>query len=76
MEKNKSLLLPGEVPNGTSPGLWRLSAVAHHLGLAPSTVVSAAEAGDLPFNIVRIGPRGLRFIRAAEVESFLAGDSA
>lgn len=67
-----------DAPTSGTPGLWRLSSAAARVGLHPETLAAAADAGELPpITIVRIGPRGTRFVRAAEVEAFLArkGDS-
>ncbi len=62
-----------EAPTPSSPGLWRLAAAAARLGLHPETLAAAADAGELtPITIVRIGPRGTRFVRAADVEVFLS----
>lgn len=60
-----------DAPTHATPGLWRLKSVAARLGLHPETLAAAAQAGDLPLTLLRIGPRGTRFFRAAEVESFL-----
>lgn len=60
-----------EAPTPSSPGLWRLAAAAARLGLHPETLAAAADAGELPITIVRLGPRGTRFVRAAEIENFL-----
>lgn len=56
-----------------TPGLWRLAAAARAAGMAPELFEAASKSGDIPVAVMRIGPRGLKFVRAAELQEFLAG---
>lgn len=56
------------------PGLWRLASAASRIGMSAKALCAAADAGDIPIEVLRIGPGGLRYVRASEVEAFLSGD--
>lgn len=58
-------------PAPSSPGLWRVAAAAQLFGLSVDAFCAACEDGSLPIRLERIGPRGLRFVRASEVQKFL-----
>ena len=50
--------------------LWNFAAAAHLAGITPELLASAIQHGDIPgVEIVTLGPRKVRFVRA---EPFLA----
>ncbi|AMO36230.1 helix-turn-helix transcriptional regulator [Thauera humireducens] len=65
-----------DAPTQSTPGLWRLKTVAARLGLHPETLAAAAEAREVPLTLIRIGPRGIRFFKASEVDAFMRNEGA
>jgi hypothetical protein len=55
----------------STPGLWRLAAAARMAGLAPDTFAKAARLGQIPVEIVEIGPRAFRFVKADQLTQWL-----
>lgn len=52
--------------------LWPLAKAAEVAGLTPKLFVSAVENGDMPgVEILLLGARGRRFIRAASLMAYL-----
>jgi hypothetical protein len=60
-----------DTQEGSSPGLWRLNAAASMVGLSPDAFAEACDRGDLPIEVIRIGPRGFRYVRVRELAAFL-----
>ncbi len=54
-----------------SPGLWRIAAAAHEVGMTPDAFADACDRGDIPIEVIRLGPRQFRYIRASELQAFL-----
>ncbi|AVR89532.1 hypothetical protein Tharo_2644 [Thauera aromatica K172] len=54
-------------------GLYRLAAVAALCGMSPALYEAAAVRGEVP-EVLHIGPRGLRFVRALDLNRFLNGE--
>jgi hypothetical protein len=66
---------PALFPNiEDKPGLWRIAPAAAKLGMTPDALEAASQDGSLPIEVMRIGPRGLRYVRYAELRAFLSGD--
>jgi len=55
----------------SSPGLWRIAAAARACSMTVETFAQAVALGDIPCEIVEIGPRGFRFVRVSELKQFL-----
>lgn len=55
------------------PGLYRIGAAAHLAGLRPEAFARACAAGDIPLEIVVVGPR-LRYVRAEQFQTWLKGN--
>jgi hypothetical protein len=69
---NTPALSLGE-PNPSTPGLWRLATAARYAGITPDMLARACMAGEVPVELVRVGPR-LRFVRAEQFQAWLAGN--
>lgn len=65
-----------ELDHADAPGLWRAAFAAQRCGMTKELFLAACDAGELPFEVVRIGPRGFAYVRSADVEAFLQGDRA
>lgn len=59
----------------SSPGLWRLAAAARMAGMSPDSLAALCERGEVPVTLERLGPRGLRYVRCAELNAWLQGRS-
>jgi hypothetical protein len=57
--------------NPSSPGLWRLAAAARMTGLSPDAFAGACRLGQIPVEIVEIGPRAFRFVKADQLTTWL-----
>lgn len=75
MDNRTSPLDDGSASYEPTPGLYRLTAAARRCGMSADTFAAAADRGDIPVRIVRVGPRGLRFVRVTELSAFLAGET-
>ena len=74
MKDKPSTLDDGTISDVPTPGLWKLDAAALRAGLAVETFCRGSADGSIPVEIVRIGKRGLRYVRASELEAFLKGN--
>lgn len=63
-------------PYPSSPGLYPLHVAARMAGIPIETFANACERGDVPIRLERLGARGLRFIRASELQDWLRADPA
>jgi hypothetical protein len=59
-----------------SPGLYRLAAAASLVGISVDLLESAIKRGDAPLELIKLGDRGLLFVRAAELHAWLKGAAA
>jgi hypothetical protein len=57
-------------------GLWRIAPAATKLGISPDALEAASLAGTIPIEVLRIGPRSLRYVRFSELQAFLAARPA
>lgn len=71
--KDPSPLDDGTTTTEPTPGLYRVAYAANRCGLSTEAFVTAADLGDIPVPVLRIGPRALRFVRATELSAFLQG---
>ena len=55
------------------PGLLRLNAAARLVGMPPEALAALCKAGDIPVELLTLGRRGLRYVRASELGAFLHG---
>jgi hypothetical protein len=62
---------PHDTRFGASPCLWRIAAAAKFTGMAPGTFAAACRAGQIPVEVVEIGPRGFRYVRADQLMAWL-----
>lgn len=53
------------------PALLRLAVAASLTGMSSEAFRLAADDGSIPVKVLRIGPRGLGYVRASELEAFL-----
>lgn len=58
------------------PALIRLNAAARLVGMTPEALAALCKAGDIPVELLSIGPRGLRYVRASELGAWLHGRQA
>ncbi len=54
-------------------GLLRIALAAQRVGLSSDAFATACKRGDIPVELLRIGPRGFRYVRARELAAFLNG---
>jgi hypothetical protein len=52
-----------------APRLWRIASAARLLGMAPRTLTQACAAGDIPFNLQKVGR--MWYVRSSEVLDFI-----
>ncbi|MBF6987243.1 AlpA family transcriptional regulator [Cupriavidus sp. IK-TO18] len=62
-----------QVAPSAPPGLYRLAAAAAVVGISVDLLEASIKRGDIPVNLVRLGERGLIFVRAAELHAWLTG---
>jgi hypothetical protein len=55
----------------TAPGLWKLRAAAPQAGLTPELYEAGSLRGEIPVEVLRIGVRQTRYVRAAEHQHWL-----
>lgn len=53
------------------PGFHRIKYAAAALNMSPEMLESAAERGELALEVIRIGPRRVRFVRASDLQRVL-----
>lgn len=63
--------MTNQFQHADAPGLYRLGAAAARVGMTPETFTAACDAGEIPVKVLRIGPRGLRYVKTTELEAFL-----
>ncbi|MFS8979713.1 hypothetical protein PO002_35450 [Cupriavidus necator] len=60
-----------QVASSALPGLYRLTAAAAIVGISADLLESAIRCGDAPLELVKLGERGLLFVRASELHAWL-----
>lgn len=60
-----------QVASSAPPGLYRLSAAAAIVGISADLLESAIRRGDVRIDLVKLGERGLLFVRASELHAWL-----
>lgn len=62
-------------PPAPAPALWPLKQAAAVAGLTPKLFAAAVSNGDMPgVELLLLGQRGRRFVRAAELTRYLEGN--
>ncbi|QRQ86262.1 hypothetical protein [Cupriavidus oxalaticus] len=65
-----------QVAPAASPGLYRLAAAAALVGISVDLLESAIRRGEAPLELVKLGERGLLFVRASELHAWLKPTAA
>ncbi|WP_042886309.1 helix-turn-helix transcriptional regulator [Cupriavidus necator] len=65
-----------QVAPSAPPGLYRLAAAAAVVGISVDLLEASIKRGDIPVNLVKLGERGLAFVRATELHAWLTGPVA
>lgn len=60
-----------EAEQTETPGLWKLRAAAPQAGLTPELYEAGWLRGEIPVEVLRIGLRQTRYVRAAEHQAWL-----
>jgi hypothetical protein len=55
--------------------LWPLNVALAHTGIGRSMFIAACRDGQIPVELLALGERGLLFVRAAELRTWLAGST-
>jgi hypothetical protein len=61
-------------PANNTPGLWRLAPCAKWAGLDPDTFAQACQLRQIPVEVVEIGPRKFRYVRAQQFIDWMRAD--
>ncbi|WP_316150066.1 hypothetical protein [Cupriavidus sp. BIC8F] len=65
-----------QVAPSAPPGLYRIAAAAAVVGISVDLLEASIKRGDIPVNLIKLGERGLVFVRAAELHAWLTGPVA
>ena len=58
-------------PSTDQAGLWRIGPAAAKLGMSADALEAASLDGSIPIEVLKIGPRGLRYVRYSQLQAFL-----